>query len=644
MKAIQSSDRRSRTSTGRRARKQGLPTHAQVRRRAVPGEGAPPGHLDLDAGTAQPSSTAPTEDASFAPDSYASTAFADILDRSLHAATARFTGGISPMALLGAYADWASHLSFSPGKRAQLAEKAMKKALRLSNYAARRIANVDVEPCINPLPQDLRFGDAGWQQLPFSLIYQSFLLTQQWWHNAVTGVRGVTRQHENMIAFAARQWLDVFSPSNSPLTNPEVIRRTQQELGMNLIRGASNWLEDWERAVGDKKPVGADAFQVGRDVAASPGAVIYRNRLMELIQYAPTTERVRPEPVLIIPAWIMKYYILDLSRDNSLVRHLTDQGFTVFMISWKNPGPEDRDLTLDDYRALGMMKALDVISAIVPARKVHAVGYCIGGTLLAMGAAAMARDGDARLATTSFFAAQTDFTEAGELMLFINESQLAFLEDTMWEQGFLGARQMAGAFQMLRSNDLVWSRMVHDYLMGERAPMTDLLAWNVDATRMPFVMHAEYLRHLFLDNDLAEGRYQIEGRPVALSDIRTPCFVVGTETDHVAPWRSVYKMHRLTDAEVTFVLTSGGHNAGIVSEPGHPRRHYRISTRPADGRYVDPEVWAARATSTPGSWWTAWWKWLKARSGDEVPAPRIGAPNAGYTPLCDAPGTYVRQT
>lgn len=642
MKTARLSDTASASRARRPRAEPGLGTRARGRRRDALHRAAMV--TPVDAVAAPTPTAAPTQGESFAPDSYASTAFADVLDRSLHAATARFTGGISPMALFAAYADWASHLAFSPGKRALLAEKAVKKGLRLANYAARRVAQVDVGPCIDPLPQDRRFVDAGWQQLPFSLNYQAFLLTQQWWHNAVTGVRGVTRQHENMIAFVTRQWLDVFSPSNSLLTNPEVLRRTQLEFGMNLIRGASNWLEDLEHAVGDKKPVGADAFQVGRDVAASPGEVIYRNRLIELIQYAPTTDRVRPEPVLIIPAWIMKYYIMDLSRGNSLVRHLTDQGFTVFMISWKNPGPEDRDLTLDDYRALGMMKALDAISAIVPGRKVHAVGYCIGGTLLAMGAAAMARDGDARLATTSFFAAQTDFTEAGELMLFINESQLAFLEDTMWEQGFLGARQMAGAFQMLRSNDLVWSRIVHDYLMGERSPMTDLLAWNADATRMPFVMHAEYLRHLFLDNDLAEGRYKIGGRPVALSDIRTPCFVVGTETDHVAPWRSVYKMHLLTDTEVTFVLTSGGHNAGIVSEPGHPRRHYRISTRPAEGRYVDPEIWAAGTTLTQGSWWISWWEWLKARSGAEVPAPRIGAPDAGYTSLYEAPGTYVRQT
>jgi polyhydroxyalkanoate synthase len=588
-----------------------------------------------------PAAAAPPDE-SFMRDSYAATAFAEIVDRSLHAATARFTGGVSPIALADAYLDWASHLAFLPGKRYQLAEKAAKKAARLANYAASRVLASDTEPCIVPLPQDHRFDAPAWRAPPFDVIYQAFLLVQQWWHNAATGVRGVTRQHENLVAFATRQWLDVFSPSNLLWTNPEALQKTRDELGVNLLRGAQNLLQDWERASGGKRPVGAEAFEPGRDVAITPGKVVYRNRLIELVQYAPSTPQVRPQPVLIVPAWIMKYYILDLSPANSLVRYLVGQGFTVFMISWKNPGPEDRDLALDDYRTLGVMAALDAVSAIVPAQPVHAVGYCLGGTLLAIAAAAMVRDGDDRLATTSFFAAQTDFTEAGELSLFINESQLAFLEDTMWEQGFLDARQMAGAFQLLRSNDLVWSRSVREYLMGERPPMTDLLAWNADATRMPFRMHAEYLRQLFLQNDLAGGRFVVGERPVAIADLRLPTFAVGTETDHVAPWRSVYKLHLLTDAEITFVLTNGGHNAGVVSEPGHAGRRYRIATRAADGRYLDPDVWLTDSEAREGSWWPAWTAWLAAHSGAPVAAPALGAPDAGYAVLCDAPGSYVR--
>ncbi|MGE0651721.1 MAG: PHA/PHB synthase family protein [Alphaproteobacteria bacterium] len=577
-------------------------------------------------------------------DSYAVTAIGDVIDRSLHAAAGRLTLGLSPAALAGAYGDWATHLAFSPGKRLQLVEKAIRKALRLMLYAGRQATEGDAAvPCITPLPQDRRFAGDDWQRWPFNLIYQTFLLNQQWWHNATTGVRGVTARHEEVVAFMARQVLDMLSPSNFLPTNPEVLKTTLASGGMNLVRGWQNLVEDWERGIAGKKPVGAEKFRVGRELAVTPGEVVYRNRLVELIQYAPATAEVRPEPVLIVPAWIMKYYILDLSPGNSLVKYLTEQGFTVFMLSWKNPDPEDRDLGLDDYRNLGIMAALDAIGAIMPDRRVHAVGYCLGGTLLAIAAATMARDGDERLRSVTMLAAQTDFTDAGELMLFIDESQITFLEDMMWEQGFLDATQMAGAFQMLRSNDLVWSRMVHDYLMGQRSPMTDLMAWNADSTRMPYRMHSEYLRRLFLNDDLAEGRLLVGGRPVALTDIRAPIFSVGTERDHIAPWRSTYKITLLTDTEVTYLLTSGGHNAGIVSELGHPGRSYRLMTRSAEDRYLSPDRFLAEARPRDGSWWPEWMNWLHARSGEPVPPPPLGRPEAGYPPLTNAPGTYVLQ-
>jgi poly[(R)-3-hydroxyalkanoate] polymerase subunit PhaC len=569
----------------------------------------------------------------------------EILDRAAHVAMARFTGGISPMALLGAFADWRQHLAASPGKQVHLYEKALRKSVRFALYAiACASGGGQASPCIEPLPQDRRFRAAAWQRYPFNLIHQGFLLQQQWWHNATTGIRGVSRHHQAVVEFTTRQLLDLLSPSNFPATNPEVLDATLREGGANLVRGWFNLLEDLTRSWSGREPVGAEAFRPGETVALTPGSVVMRNSLAELIQYAPSSAAVRGEPVLIVPAWIMKGYILDLSPANSLVRYLVDSGHTVFMVSWKNPGPADRDRGLADYLQLGLRDSLAAVTAITGAERVHVAGYCLGGTLAAAAAAAMARDGDARLAGLTLIAAQVDFTEAGELMLFIDESQLAFLEDLMWEQGFLDTGQMAGAFQLLRSNDLIWSRMVREYLMGDRQPMTDLMAWNADRTRLPYRMHSQYLRRFFLRNDLAEGRYEVDRRPVALTDIRAPIFAIGTERDHVAPWRSVYKLNLLTDTEVTFLLTSGGHNAGIISEPGHPGRRYRVATKPADGRYVDADAWYADTAPSDGSWWPAWVAWLDRHSGTAVAPPLLGRPGAGYRPLGPAPGTYVLQS
>jgi polyhydroxyalkanoate synthase len=296
---------------------------------------------------------------------------------------------------------------------------------------------------------------------------------------------------------------------------------------------------------------------------------------------------------------------------------------------------------MDNYLQLGILDSLRAISAIVPDEKVHGVGYCLGGTLLTVATAAMARNSEDRFKTLTLLAAQTDFTEAGELMLFIDESEIDYLEDIMWEQGCLDTRQMAGAFQLLRSNDLIWSRLVHDYLLGERRPMIDLMAWNADATRLPYRMHSEYLRKLFLRNDLAEGRYTVGGRPVALTDIRVPIFAVSTLRDHVSPWRSVHKIQLLSDTEVTFLLTSGGHNAGIVSEPGHPGRTYQVATKTETARYVDPDTWLASTPRHEGSWWPEWENWLSEHSRPGAAPPEMGSPRAGYPPIADAPGTYV---
>ena len=559
------------------------------------------------------------------------------LDGDAHVAWAQAWSSISPETSLLAWVDWASHLANSPGKQAELLAFAASLSEQWMAVLKKNRANPNrgaTAPDRSPV-NDRRFNDPAWDQWPYDLFRSSFVNQTKWWEQATQGVWGVDPKHQRLLAFGAKQWLEMLSPANAAVFNPVVLKRTIAEQGANLARGTSNFLDDLRRQLSGQPPAGTENFVVGRDVAVTEGKVVLRNRLIELIQYTPTTEKVHPEPILIIPAWIMKYYVLDLSPHNSLIRYLVAQGHTVFCISWRNPDAEDRDLGMDEYLEFGLHAALDAVTSVVPGHGVHAAGYCLGGTLLAIGASAMARDGDTRLVSVSLLAAQTDFSEPGELSLFINESQVALLEASMAQTGYLTSDQMSGAFQLLRSYDLIWSRMIDEYLLGDRRPMTDLMAWNADGTRLPAKMHSQYLRRLYLNNDLSAGRYPVTGRPVSVGDIAVPVFCVGTASDHIAPWRSVYKLHLLSSAELTFVLTTGGHNGGIVSEPGRGKRQYQIHTRAAGDGYMAPDEWQATMQTHPDSWWPAWSAWLRERSGDVVAPPLIGP---GGHPNCPTYG------
>ena len=568
----------------------------------------------------------------------------DTLDRALRASMARLTAGVSLNSASTAWADWLSHLSRAPGRQAELAEKAAQNAWKLAFSAMGPASPLGAQSGFEPEADDHRFDHPAWDHAPFNAWKQSFLAMEDWWAEATQEVRGMHRQNAERVAFMTHQMLDMASPSNSPFLNPKIIEKTMKTGGLNLLEGARNLADDVAREMVDAPQPESPQFRVGETIACTPGTVVYRNEILELIQYAPQTGKVRAEPVLIVPAWIMKYYILDLSPHNSLINYLVGQGFTVFAISWCNPGPELRDMSLDDYRRRGVMASLDAIGRIVPDAKVHACGYCLGGTILSIAAATMARDGDHRLASITLLAAQTDFTEAGELMLFLDESEIAYLEDMMWAQGYLDEKQMSGAFRALRARDLVWSRAIRRYFLDDDEAEFDISAWNADSTRMPYRMHSDYLRGLFLENRLTAGRFAVEGRVIALKDIDAPMFVLGTEKDHIAPWRSVYKVTLFTENDLTFVLTSGGHNGGILSEPGHPHRHYRIGHRTPEKKYFDPVSWFESHDAVQGSWWTEWTAWLAAHSTKKlVEPPRAGAPGNGLPPLCPAPGTYVYQ-
>jgi poly[(R)-3-hydroxyalkanoate] polymerase subunit PhaC len=560
------------------------------------------------------------------------------IQRHLRAQLAALTGGLAPDDYLKAWWEWYLKLATQPPRQAQLARSAYEKVLDSWQFMARAAGGAPLAPG----HEELGFSDAAWNVWPFNAYARTYANWTSWWQQALQPPAAPADPELSRLNFAGRLLLEAASPANFLQTNPELLNRTAAESGQNLIRGLKNWLEDAQRAVGGGRPSGTEQFEVGKEVAVTPGKVVFRNRLIELLQYAPQTPEVYAEPVLITPAWIMKYYILDLSPRNSLVRYLVEKGHTVFMISWKNPDAADRELGMDDYLQLGFLDALAQVRRLIPQRKVHAVGYCIGGTLLAIAAAALARAGDKVLASVTLLAAQTDFSEPGELSVFITPSQIAMLEAMMEKSGVLESERMGAAFALLRSRDLLWAPAVDQYVRGERPKLSDLMAWNADGTRMPCRMHSEYLERLYLKNELARGEFTVAGERIDLSGLRAPMFVVGTETDHVAPWRSVYKARDLTrSSDYTFLLTSGGHNAGIVSGPVHPRRRHRMLTWSNATDRLPPDEWLKSAPPLEGSWWPAWQHWLVEHStAKRQPA---GALPAAGAALEDAPGSYVRE-
>ena len=558
------------------------------------------------------------------------------IDALYQARVARYTLGISPASVTCAFYAWRAHLKQSPGKMLEL--MSLPTSYTTEFWRSFFKENDDSKDDDAQAPEDPRFKSENWALWPWRLYKHVFARHQDWWHHAIQDVPGLDDQSQRIVAFTLRQILDAFCPANFPLTNPDLAIETFDKKGKNLAKGVLNALKDLNHAKIDPLSNKTQHFQVGHNLAVTPGYVVYQNELMELILYAPQTEFVFQEPILITPAWIMKYYVLDLSPSNSLVKWLVEKGHTVFMISWKNPDKDDAHLSMDDYQNRGVMAALEVITKTCPKSKIHLMGYCLGGTLAMITAATMALNEDTRLKSLSLLAAQGDFSDAGELMVFITSSQISFLKNIMKVHGYLDTKMMAGAFQMLRSYDLIWSKMVNDYLHGLKRADVDLMTWNADTTRMPATMHGQYLERLFLKNDFSQGHYTVGKRAVAPENIHLPIFAVGADQDHVAPWQSVYKIHLMINTDITFILTKGGHNAGIISEPGHKGRFFFQHERKQSESYIGPEEWLKKAERFEGSWWISWQDWLVARSSEQ----RVSPP-APLEILGPAPGRYIFQ-
>lgn len=515
-----------------------------------------------------------------------------------------------------------------------------KRYLGLLKYLGFRAVGRDSAPPASTASADRRFRSEQWdEKLVFDLLKQAYLLSADWMLDNVARMQGVSAEDRQRIHFYTRQFADALSPSNFILTNPEVLQTTREEKGLNLLRGFRHLLEDLQRGEGSLliSMTDLDAFEVGRNVATTPGAVVYQNEMMQLIQYAPSTKTVYTRPLLIVPPWINKFYILDLQPKNSFIKYAVDRGYTVFVISWVNPDEQLRYKRFEDYAHEGIFAALDAVEKATGQREVNTIGYCIGGTLLAATLALMKSRGDERIQSATFFTAQVDFSEAGDLKVFIDEPQLKSLEKKIKAQGYLDGESMALTFNMLRANDLIWSFVVNNYLLGKKPANFDLLYWNSDYTRLPETMHLYYLRQMYLENRLVErGGIQMDGVPIDLRKIDLPVYIQSSREDHIAPYRSVYKATQLYSGPTTFMLAGSGHIAGVINPPAANKYGYWTN----DALPPDPQDWIEGAEAHQGSWWPHWDAWLKQHSGRRVKARQ---PGDGELPVIEAaPGSYVK--